>query len=101
MDGVGGICMKSFRVVAIGAMALGSVGWLRADTLPADPLIKFTTGGGGSVDITCITNGCETDFSVGPDGFLTTNIFNETGFNITGMNFVLPTTNFDQSFSAF
>jgi hypothetical protein len=93
--------MKNFRVVAISAMALGSVGWLWADTVPADPLIKFTTGGGGSVDITCVTNGCETDFSVGGDGFLTTNIFNETGFNISGMHFVIPTTNFDQSFSAF
>jgi hypothetical protein len=93
--------MKSFRVVAIGAMALGSVGWLWADTLPADPLIKFTTGGGGSVDITCVTNDCETHFSVGGDGFLNTNIFNETGSNITEMHFVLPTTNFDQSFSAF
>lgn len=94
--------MTSFRVLAISAVALASSGWLRADTIPTDPLVKFTTNGGGSTHITCTTNGCETDLSpvIGADGFATLDIFNGTGKNIAAMNFVIPTSNFDQDFFA-
>jgi hypothetical protein len=94
--------MMTFRVLAMGAMVLGTVGWLQADTLPADPLIKFTTGPGHSTDITCITNGCETDLSpvIGADGFATLDVLNGTGKNIAAMTFVIPTSNFDQDFFA-
>ena len=94
--------MTSFRVIAMSAMALGSVGWLWADTLPLDPLIKFTTGGTGSTDITCTVSGCETNLSptIGADGFATLDILNASGKNIAQMVFVIPTTNFDQDFTA-
>ena len=94
--------MKSFRVLAMSALTLLTVGWLHADTLPVDPIIKFVTGGHGSTPITCTTNGCETDLvdPIDQNGFLTAQILNSTTFNISAMNFVIPTSNFNQDFTA-
>jgi hypothetical protein len=94
--------MTSSRVLVISAVALVTAGWLQADTLPVDPLIKFTTGGGGSTHIVCNTSGCETDLSplIDAGGQANLDIFNDTGKNIAAMTFVIPTTNFHQDFFA-
>ena len=93
--------MTRFRVVAMSAMALASVGWLRADTLPTDPLIKFTTGGDATT-ITCTSSGCSTPLLpvIGPDGFVDIGVTNGTTQTITALKFFIPTTNFNQTFTA-
>jgi hypothetical protein len=93
--------MTSFRLVAMSAMALGSVGWLGADTLPTDPVIKFTTGG-DATSITCTTSGCSTTLAppIGADGFADIGVTNGTTKTITELEFFIPTTNFDQTFTA-
>jgi hypothetical protein len=104
--------MKSFRLWAMSALTLVTVGWLQADTLPVDPTIKFKTGGGGSTDITCNVNGCTTTLTpaIGADGQAVLDIFNKaeivnadlstTPLNIIAMTFFIPTANFNQDFTA-
>src|SRR5271169_6829475 len=94
--------MKNFRLWPMSALTLLAVGCLQADTLPVDPLIKFSTGGNGSTDIVCTFNGCPTVLSpvIGADGTATLDIFNASGKNIAELNFVIPTSNFDQDFTA-
>jgi hypothetical protein len=93
--------MTSFRVIAVSAMALGSVGWLWADTLPVDPLIKFTTGG-DATSITCTSSGCSTTLAppIDASGFVDLGVTNGTTKTITALEFFIPTTNFNQTFSA-
>lgn len=94
--------MKNLGVLAAGALAIISAGWLRADTIPPDPTVKFQTGGGGSTDITCNTSGCVTSLSpaIGADGLGIFDIFNKSGRDIVELIFDIPNTNFDQEFNA-
>ncbi len=99
--------MKSFRLWAMSALTLVTVGWLQADTLPVDPTIKFTTGGHGTTPITCDTNipTCTTALVdlIGADGFANLVVKNAsapTPKDIVGLQFVIPTLNFNQDFFA-
>lgn len=102
--------MASFRALALSAVALVSAGWLQADTLPVDPLIKLKTGGGGgSIDInstTCAFSGCLVSNPaevIGANGFADLSVDNQfttTAHDITAMNIFIPTTNFDQTFTS-
>src|SRR6266849_6847411 len=91
-------------------MGLGAAGWLLAD-IP-DPTIRLTIPGGGSVDITCTTDGCSTDVGViAGDGFSHADtedpafpgfsIHNATGSDINELIFHFQTNNIFQPFSAF
>jgi hypothetical protein len=93
--------MTSFRILAVSAVAILSVGWLQADTLPTDPLIKFTASG-DATSIVCTTSGCPTSLLpvIGPDGFVDIGVTNGTTMTITSLEFFIPTSNFDQFFSA-
>jgi hypothetical protein len=92
--------MKSFHFRVLSALVLLSAGWLHAT--PVDPFIKFNTGGGGSTDITCTTNGCLTTLSptINAAGEANLDIFNASGKDITGLIFYIPTLNFNQEFNA-
>jgi len=98
--------MKSFRFWSLSALTLLAVSWLHADTLPVDPTIVFKTiGGHGSIDITCVTQGCESTSAnpadlVQANGFANLSVANMTGQTITSLVFYIPTTNFDQTFTA-
>jgi hypothetical protein len=93
--------MMSFRVVAMSALALVLVGRLSADTVAADPLIKFTTGG-DATSIVCTTSGCSTSLLplIGANGFADIGVTNGTTMTITSLQFFIPTTNFNQTFTA-
>src|SRR5579863_7121685 len=99
--------MTSFKFFAVSALSLVSVGWLQADTLPTDPLIKFDPAG-DATDINCNQSGCNTPLVpvIGPDGFVDIGVTNNTnvsfppGMTITSLEFFIPTSNFDQTFSA-
>jgi hypothetical protein len=94
--------MKSFRLWPVGALTLLAVASLQADTLPVDPLIKYTTADPTPTEIVCTVSGCTTPLSppIGDNGFATLSIQNETGMDIIALTFLVPTTNFDQLFVA-
>ncbi len=90
--------MRLLRISALVLLVSGSVGWLMAD--PVDPIIKFTAPIGGSVDITCTTDGCLTSIGfIGENGFGDFPIHNATDQQINELKFFIPTTNFNQPFS--
>src|ERR1700704_5206425 len=92
-------------------MLLGAAGWLMADPIIPDPIIKLSIPGGHSTDITC-TDGCFTTIgTIGQDGFSNENnpefpndksfgIHNATGLDITELIFYLQTNNVFQPFTA-
>ncbi|MBZ5595864.1 MAG: hypothetical protein LAP39_26790 [Acidobacteriia bacterium] len=99
--------MKSFRVLAMGAMALLSVGWLQAV-----PVVRLTLGGGHTTDITsadctmlgpgtCIVLFNPVDLNaLDANGLGSLGIQNDLAQTITGLDFFLPTVNFNQNFQA-
>lgn len=102
--------MRRFRSLIFVSMALGTAGWLMADSAP-DPIIKLTIPGGHSTDIVCLTDGCSTDIgTIGPDGFSNADtsdpnfpgfgIHNATGMDITELIFHFQTDNIFQPFTA-
>ena len=102
--------MRHFRALIFVSMALGTAGWLMADSVP-DPIIKLTIPGGHSADITCLVEGCSTDIgTIGEDGFSNADtgdpnfpgfgIHNATGMDITELLFHFQTDNVFQPFTA-
>jgi hypothetical protein len=107
--------MKSLRFLALGALTLVSIGWLRADTVvPPDPTIKLKTGGGGgSIQIDPTNPECAAGLfgslnctssnaadKIGASGFGDIAIDNNTSQDIIAMNIFIATSNFDQTFTS-
>jgi hypothetical protein len=80
-------------------IVLAAAGSLFAGSI--DPGVLFVKGGSGSTHITCDTDGCTTDLPEIPaDGEGDFVIDNDSGEDIVGLIFFIPTNNFDQIFTA-
>lgn len=90
--------MKLWRTLPLVAVALGVAASLSAD--PIDPGVSFNKGGNQSTDITCFFCVITLNTAINAEGGGDFDIHNSTTSNIAELIFSIPTTNFDQVFTA-
>lgn len=90
--------MKLWRALFLVAVVFGVSASLCAD--PIDPGIQFNKGGNQSTDITCFFCVIPLNEPINADGGGNFDVHNSTSLNINELIFTIPTTNFDQVFTA-
>lgn len=93
----GGV-VKLWQALFLVAVVFGASASLSAD--PIDPGVQFNKGGNQSTDITCFFCVITLDAPINADGGGDFDIHNETSSTIFELIFSIPTTNFDQIFTA-
>jgi PEP-CTERM motif len=96
--------VRHLRALTLISLALGTVGWLMADSMP-DPIIRYTIPGGHSVDL-CTPDSDSSSCSqtigvIGEDGFGTFDVHNPaTNSAVISESWFFETDNLDQAFTA-